>query len=99
MYWEIINSVFQSDLVDTYAKCGHTCLLNQSQKLIQKIPHSDICASTPMITGYAQNGLLDMALELLNEMPQRNLVSWNAMIPGFAETANGEETLHSFRQM
>jgi len=52
-----------------------------------------------MITGYAQNRLLDMALKLFNEMPQRNLVSWNAVIVGFAQSGNGEEALQSFRQM
>ena len=63
------------------------------------MPYSDIFAWMVMITGYAQNGLLDLALKLFNEIPQRNLVSWNTMIAGLHRMVMVKKLSSFFRQM
>ncbi|XP_057873705.2 pentatricopeptide repeat-containing protein At4g30700-like [Cryptomeria japonica] len=59
------NIVVTSTLVDMYAKCGS---INKACKLFDKIAQRDVVLWTAMITGYAQNGFIEKALEAFKQM-------------------------------
>eukprot|EP01018_Ginkgo_biloba_P001961 Gb_38292 [translate_table: standard] len=54
-----------SALVDMYAKCG---CVEDARHVFEEIPERDVVAWNAMITGYAQNGLGEKAVELFCKM-------------------------------
>ncbi|KAH9293478.1 hypothetical protein KI387_041321 [Taxus chinensis] len=52
-------------LTDMYAKCGS---IQKACKVFDKMPQRDVTSWNAMIVGYAQNGLVDKALENFKQM-------------------------------
>jgi len=63
------------------------------------MPRQSLIARNAMITGYAQNGLVDDAHQLFERLSERNVVSWTAMLTGFAQSGRMEEALQLFEKM
>jgi pentatricopeptide repeat protein len=63
-------------LVDMYAKCGS---LHESHKVFCAIKDPDVVSWAAMITGYAQHGRLDLAMECLQVMCCGGVVPNNAI--------------------
>lgn len=59
-----------SALVDMYAKCG---IMVDPHKVFEEMPERNIVSWTGMITGYAQNGQGEEALNLFGEMRKQQL--------------------------
>ncbi|XP_057860968.1 pentatricopeptide repeat-containing protein At3g63370, chloroplastic-like [Cryptomeria japonica] len=59
------NVVVASALMDMYGKCGS---IQKAHKLFDKMPHRNAVSWTLMIAGYAQNGLVENALEIFQQM-------------------------------
>eukprot|EP01018_Ginkgo_biloba_P019053 Gb_20266 [translate_table: standard] len=64
------NTMVESVLVDTYAKCGS---IEDASRLFDRIPKLDLVLWTTMISGYVQNGYCDLALELFLQMQQSDV--------------------------
>ncbi|XP_057863265.2 pentatricopeptide repeat-containing protein At4g02750 [Cryptomeria japonica] len=68
---KIIEGGFSSDivvvsaLVDMYAKCGS---IHKARDLFDNMPERNVISWTAMVAGYAQNGLVEKALETFNQM-------------------------------
>lgn len=52
-----------------------------------------------MVSGYAQNGMLDDARKVFDVMPERNQVSWNALIAMYFKCGSIQEALEAFEEM
>ncbi|XP_057853782.1 pentatricopeptide repeat-containing protein At3g12770-like [Cryptomeria japonica] len=52
-------------LVDMYAKCGS---IDKARELFDEMPQKDVISWTVMVTGYAQNGFVEKALETFKQM-------------------------------
>ncbi|KAL6528158.1 Pentatricopeptide repeat-containing protein, mitochondrial [Orobanche hederae] len=57
-----------TSLISMYCKCG---VLEDGRKLFVQMPHKDIVTWNAMISGYAQHGLSQNALDLFNEMREK----------------------------
>jgi pentatricopeptide repeat protein len=74
LHAHIVKTGFESDLcigsalIDMYAKCG---IMVDAQKVFVKMPERNIVSWTGMITGYAQNGQGEDALNLFGEMQKQ----------------------------
>eukprot|EP01018_Ginkgo_biloba_P002445 Gb_38364 [translate_table: standard] len=89
-----------SALVDMYAKCGN---LRDARQLFDKMPQRNDVLWNVMISGYAQNGHGEEALELFHHMQLSGLnpsvVTWNGLISGCTQSARDEDALELFHQM
>lgn len=52
-----------------------------------------------MVSAYAENGMVDKALEMFDEMPVRNIVSWNTIITALSQSGRIDEACKLFFQM
>ncbi|KAI5081354.1 hypothetical protein GOP47_0004537, partial [Adiantum capillus-veneris] len=59
------NVVLGTSLVDMYAKCG---VLHKAQKVLQELPVRDVGSWNALITGYAQQGQGQKALDCFQRM-------------------------------
>ncbi|XP_057854814.2 pentatricopeptide repeat-containing protein At1g11290, chloroplastic-like [Cryptomeria japonica] len=57
--------IVRNALVDMYTKCGR---IDKGRKLFDKMPQRNVVTWNAMIAGYAQNGLVEKALETLKQM-------------------------------
>ncbi|XP_057816354.2 pentatricopeptide repeat-containing protein At3g12770 isoform X2 [Cryptomeria japonica] len=88
----IIESGFFSDiivgnaLVDMYAKCGS---MHKARELFDKMPQRNVVSWTAMIVGYAQNGLVEKALETFKQMQavgvEPNSTTFASILPACAK--------------
>ena len=70
------NVVLGTSLIDMYGKCG---MLTEAQKVFDHILVKDIFSWNALISGYAQNGLGDQALNCLRQMQRVPGILPNAM--------------------
>lgn len=61
------DKCIESALVDMYAKCGN---ITEAQEVFERITEPDTISWTAIISGYAQHGLVEDALELYGRMEQ-----------------------------
>ncbi|XP_009399610.2 pentatricopeptide repeat-containing protein At2g34400-like [Musa acuminata AAA Group] len=61
----VLDSFLGSALIDMYGKCGD---LGSARRIFDGLAKKDLVAWNAMITGYAQNGLSDKAIELFHTM-------------------------------
>lgn len=61
----VVNS-----LITMYCKCGG---LEEARKLFSDLPHRDVVTWTAMVTGYAQLGFHDEAINLFRRMQQQGI--------------------------
>lgn len=59
-----------SSLVDMYAKCGS---LEEAQKVFDNLPKQTVVSWSAIITGYAEHGCGELALELFKKMKAANI--------------------------
>lgn len=52
-----------------------------------------------MVSAYAENGMVDKALEVFDEMPAKNIVSWNTIITALSQVGRIDEACKLFLQM
>nr|UPT48753.1 pentatricopeptide repeat protein AaPPR737 [Agave angustifolia] len=62
-----LNVTVQTSLVSMYCKCGH---LDDARKLFCEMAQRDVVSWNAIISGYAQHGLGERAIQLFNEMKQ-----------------------------
>ncbi|KAI5080114.1 hypothetical protein GOP47_0005593 [Adiantum capillus-veneris] len=65
------DSLVGNALVDMYAKCG---ALPQAQSVLEKLPFRDVVSWNTLITGYAQKGKGQQALECYEQMQQEGIL-------------------------
>ncbi|KAG0631017.1 hypothetical protein M758_1G221100 [Ceratodon purpureus] len=57
-------------LITMYCKCGK---LEEARKLFDGLPYQDVVSWTAMVTGYAQQGFHDEAIDLFQKMQQQGI--------------------------
>ncbi|KAE8698306.1 beta-1,3-galactosyltransferase 7-like [Hibiscus syriacus] len=75
--------------------------LEDARKVFDKMPGNkrEVVSWTTLISGYAQLGLVDAAVEIFELMPERNSVSWNAMIAAYVQSNRFHEAFGLFNRM
>lgn len=90
----------ESALIDMYAKCGS---IAEAKKAFSSISDPDIVSWTSIISGYAQHGYVDKALQLFMRMEQSgikpNAVTFLCILFACSHGGLVEEGLHYFRLM
>lgn len=72
----IIQSGYENNLwvvnalITMYCKCGG---LEEARKLFEGLPYRDVVSWTAMVTGYAQQGFHNEAIDLFQEMQQQGI--------------------------
>ncbi|XP_059076662.1 pentatricopeptide repeat-containing protein At1g56690, mitochondrial [Cryptomeria japonica] len=92
----VSDVVVVTALIDMYAKCRK---MLKACHLFDKMAERNEVSWNTMITGYAQNGILDEAVRVFKEMPQPTVVSWTAIVAGYAQNGLAEKGLDFFKQM
>lgn len=103
----ILKYAFESDafansaLIDMYGKSGR---VEKSRRVFDMMMEKDLVALNAVISGYAQQGFPEEALNLVEKMKlekglKPNLITWNTLVTGFS--LKGDETMVSeiFKQM
>eukprot|EP01018_Ginkgo_biloba_P030827 Gb_14948 [translate_table: standard] len=95
-----INAFVGSALIGVYVKCGS---VEHARHVFDKMSQRDVVSWNAMITGYAQSGQVDEALNLFHQMQlaglKPDLITWNAMIDGYARNGYSSEALKFFQEM
>ncbi|KAM1269358.1 hypothetical protein PS1_001519 [Malus domestica] len=90
----------ESALVDMYAKCGN---IAEAQEVYERISEPDTVSWTAIISGHAQHGLVEDALELLKRMVQMgvkaNDVTLLCVLFACSHRGMVKEGLNHFHQM
>lgn len=94
------NVYICTSLVDVYMKCGS---LNSSQRVFDSMEKRNLYTWNALISGYAQEGLLDKALELVRKMKDKgfkpNVPIWNALIAGYSMQGLNTQAMSLIRQI
>lgn len=103
---EIVEEGYERDsfvgntIMDMYLKCGD---LVDAQGVFDELPIRDAVSWTALLTGYAEHGLGDAALNCFQQMQVEGLlpdaVSWDALILGCAEQGESEAVFKFYAQM
>ncbi|XP_059077386.1 pentatricopeptide repeat-containing protein At3g09040, mitochondrial-like [Cryptomeria japonica] len=87
--------VIANALVDMYAKCGST---RKAHKLFDKMPQRDVVSWSAIITGYAQNGFAEKALESFKQMQlagvNPNSTTFASILPACAKMGALEQGMY-----
>ncbi|KAB1214104.1 hypothetical protein CJ030_MR5G017367 [Morella rubra] len=90
----------ESALIDMYAKCGS---ITEAHKVFERIANPDTITWTAVISGYAQHGLVEDALQLFRRMEQSgtkpNAVTLLCVLFACSHGGMVEEGLNYFHQM
>ena len=90
----------ESALIDMYSKCG---FIADARTVFERISNPDIVSWTAIISGYAQHGLVEDALQLFMRMEQSgmkvNSVTLLCILFACSHRGMVEEGLHYFHQM
>lgn len=94
------DQCIESALIDMYAKCGS---ITEAQKVFQRIPNPDTITWTAVISGYAQHGLVEDAIQVFKRMEQiglkPNAVTLLCVLFACSHGGMVEEGLYYFQQM
>ncbi|XP_057848257.2 pentatricopeptide repeat-containing protein At3g16610 isoform X3 [Cryptomeria japonica] len=84
--------VVANALVDMYGKCGS---IHKACNLFDKMPQKNVITWTAMIAGYAQNGLVEKALEAFTQMQlagiKPNSTTFASILPACAKMGAVEQ--------
>ncbi|KAH7430300.1 hypothetical protein KP509_09G092300 [Ceratopteris richardii] len=93
--------VLGNALIDMYVKCG--AVAKARQVLEKEMPSRNEYSWSTLISGYAQQGESEQALDCFEQIRQNgftpNRVCWNALIGGYAQQGLAKEALNCFRWM
>ncbi|XP_057873038.2 pentatricopeptide repeat-containing protein At5g39350 [Cryptomeria japonica] len=106
----LLDVVIATALVDMYAKCGS---VNKARELFDRMPERNVFSWTAMISGYAQNGFGENALDTFKQMQlagvRPNSTTFASILPacakmealgqGYAQNGFVEKALETFKQM
>ncbi|KAH9678619.1 DYW deaminase domain-containing protein [Citrus sinensis] len=94
------DKCIESALLDMYAKCGN---ISEAAMIFKRISNPDTVSWTAIISGYAQHGLSENALQLFRRMEQLgvkpNSVTFLCVLFACSHGGLVEEGLHYFQQM
>ncbi|KAG1367701.1 pentatricopeptide repeat-containing protein, mitochondrial [Cocos nucifera] len=83
--WLESNVYVGTSLIDMYMKCLGVA---DARRVFDIMKHKNVLTWNSLVSGYAQSGLLDEALELVKKMEgggaQPNLTTWNGLISGYS---------------
>ncbi|CAA3018796.1 pentatricopeptide repeat-containing At4g33990 isoform X1 [Olea europaea subsp. europaea] len=84
--WIMEDTIIGNAVVDMYAKIG---ALDPARKVFEELSCKDVISWNTMITGYAQNGLADAAIEVYRMMKDcedftPNQGTWVSILPAYA---------------
>ncbi|XP_057842696.1 pentatricopeptide repeat-containing protein At3g53360, mitochondrial [Cryptomeria japonica] len=92
IHQKVIKTGFLSDvvvvtaLIDIYAKCGS---IQKAHELFDNMSSRDVASWNAIIVGYAQNGLVDKALDIFKQIQLAGLkpdsVTYASVLPAFAK--------------
>ncbi|KAF4378574.1 hypothetical protein G4B88_023114 [Cannabis sativa] len=90
-----------SSLIDMYSKTGQ---VEKARGVFDTMEEKDLVAFNALLSGYAQRGLPEQALDLVGKMQIEgavtpNIVTWNTLVAGFSQ--KGDEVMVSqlFKKM
>ncbi|XP_057848023.2 pentatricopeptide repeat-containing protein At2g03880, mitochondrial isoform X2 [Cryptomeria japonica] len=92
VHHQLIEHGFLSDdiavttLLDMYTKCGK---IDKAHQLFDKLPQQNVVTWSVIIAGYAQNGLVEKALEMFKEMQvagvEADISTFTSILPACAK--------------
>lgn len=96
------DAFVSSSLIDMYAKSGQ---VDKARRVFDMMAEKDLVSLNATVSGYAQHGFPEEALDLVEKMMQSqggikpNLITWNTLVAGFSQ--KGDEVMVSelFRRM
>jgi pentatricopeptide repeat protein len=94
------DNCIESALIDMYAKCGS---ITEAHKVFERVSNPDTITWTAVISGYAQHGLVEDALQLFRRMEhfgiKANAVTLLCVLFACSHGGMVEEGLNYFQQM
>ncbi|GMH08281.1 hypothetical protein Nepgr_010121 [Nepenthes gracilis] len=81
------------------SNCMRNGLVDEAQKLFDKMPQRNTVTWNAMIRGYFQNGRFDYALHLFYQMPSRDIFSYNTVICGLMKWGDVTSAKEVFEKM
>ena len=84
------NLLLGTSLVDMYAKCG---MLVKAQEVLIHLPFRDVIAWSALITGYAQHGNFDEALNAFEAIQIEGIVPNPFIYVRIVNACSNQETL------
>ncbi|KAG6679582.1 hypothetical protein I3842_14G139300 [Carya illinoinensis] len=94
------DKCIESALIDMYAKCGN---IIDASKVFERVSNPDTITWTAIISGYAQHGLVEDALQLFRRMEasgmRANAVTLLSVLFACSHGGMVEEGLNYFQQM
>ncbi|KAL5752934.1 hypothetical protein ACOSQ2_023441 [Xanthoceras sorbifolium] len=89
-----------NSLVDMYAKCLD---VKSARRVFDEMVERDLWTWNSVISGYASNGLLDLAVEMLNSMRldgfEPDTVTWNHVMDGYCRMGLCDEAWKFFEHI
>lgn len=83
-----------------YSKCG---LVERARELFDGMPEKDLAMLNALVSGYAQHGLVEIALELVENVGslglRPDLMTWNSIISGFSNKGDASVVPKIFNMM
>ncbi|KAL6010083.1 hypothetical protein ACLOJK_000514 [Asimina triloba] len=85
-------------LINMYAKCGY---ITEARMLFEKMPERDLASWNAMITGFAQHGLAEMAVETFQELLDQpdmkpNHITFTSVLSACSHAGLVDEGYHFF---
>ncbi|XP_038987129.1 pentatricopeptide repeat-containing protein At4g01030, mitochondrial [Phoenix dactylifera] len=98
--WLESNVYVGTSLIDMYMKCLR---VTDARRVFDTMKHKNVLTWNSLVSGYAQNGLLDEALELVKKMEgegtRPNLTTWNGLISGYSMKGMSSQAMILIRQL
>ena len=90
-----------SSLIDMYSKTGQ---VEKARQVFDSMANKDLVALNALVSGYAQGGLPEEALNLVEKMQVNgvitpNIVTWNTLVAGFSQKGNEVMVSQIFKSM
>ncbi|XAR72167.1 hypothetical protein NMG60_11018716 [Bertholletia excelsa] len=87
------NSYIVNRLISMYARCKH---LEDVSQAFCRMNRRDTLYWNTLITGFAENNMLDEAFNIFEKMPKWDVGSWTAIIQAYVQAGHGEVALYLF---
>ncbi|PON38172.1 Tetratricopeptide-like helical domain containing protein [Parasponia andersonii] len=82
--------------ISSYMRHG---LVDEAQKLFDKMPQRNTVTWNSMVRGYFLNGYVENALSFFGRMPERDVVSYNTVIAGLMQCGDVDGARRLFDEM
>nr|GMD19450.1 pentatricopeptide repeat-containing protein At4g02750-like [Ipomoea batatas] len=84
-------------MITCYSRNG---ALDKARNIFYSLPDmSNVACWNAMITGYTQNGEMELGVKFFNEMEEKDIVSWNMVVCGFVDLGDLDSAWEFFEKI